>query len=197
MRNVAVAHLLSAGIGHWLYASSGHGLAYVNCARTEEPSQSDPVALPLLSTMGLTLSPHGNELRRADKTRLVAEVPDAWTSLDVCGYSRDGSNCSRCPKCLRTMLTLELLGLLDRFESRFDLDTYSQHRTDYIATVLTDIENSRKVETLELMRAKGFRIPNEVRRQVALRRVRRSWPARVARPVRGRVRSMLARLRTS
>lgn len=195
MRNSAVAHLLSGGIGRWFYASSGHGLAYVNCALTEEPSQSDPVALPVLSTAGLTLSPHGTELRRVDKTGLVAEIPDAWTSLDVCGYSLDGTNCSHCPKCLRTMFTLELLGLLDRFEPRFDLGTYREHRSDYLATVLTDVENPRKAETLELMRQRGFAVPAEVRRMVAERRLQSSWAARVTRPVRAQVLRQLERLR--
>ncbi len=197
IRNAAVAHLLGGGLGRWLYASAGHGLAYVHCARTHESSNSEPIALPLLSTAGLTLSTHGTTLRRIDKYKLVAEIPDAWTSLDVCGFTIDGSNCSRCPKCVRAMFTFELLGLLDRFTSCFDLETYRQHRSHYIATVLAGVENPRKVETLELIREQGFRIPLDVRREVALRRLKRTWPARVTAPVRGKVKHELTRRHSS
>jgi hypothetical protein len=197
IRNASVAHLLAGGIGRWFYASAGHGLACVNCARTHESSNSEPVALPLLSTAGLTLSPHGTELRRIEKYRVVAEIPDAWTSLDVCGFTIDGSNCSRCPKCVRAMFTFELLGVADRFESRFDVDTYSRHRADYLATVLSGVENARKVETLELLRQTGFRVPREVRREVAQRRLKSSPPGTLARRVGGRVRHELWRLRRS
>ena len=54
---------------------------------------------------------HGNQYTRVEKTLLSADVPASHTSLNVCVTPlRDGGNCSRCPKCLRTELTLEIAG---------------------------------------------------------------------------------------
>lgn len=57
-------------------------------------------------------------------TAKVTLLADAHEFLDVCVNSVDGSNCSHCEKCPRTLLTLEILGNLDDFASRFDLDRY-------------------------------------------------------------------------
>lgn len=115
----------------------------------------------------------------------------------MCGFTIDGSNCSRCPKCVRAQFTFELLGVAERFESRFDPDTYRRHRSDYLATVLSGVENARKVETVELIAQTGFRVPREVPREVARRRLASSPPGTLARRVRGRVRHEIWRLRHS
>ena len=109
MRNAAVAHLLSAGIRHYLYASS---MPYdrVAVAPRFDVSFADPILLPLLSTSSLTLRSSGSDMGRATKVALIAEIPHTYAHLDVCVRSTDGTNCAECPKCQRTMLTLELLG---------------------------------------------------------------------------------------
>jgi len=47
---------------------------------------------------------------------LLASQPAAQAHLRVCLVNWDGSyNCGRCEKCLRTMVAMEALGVLDRF----------------------------------------------------------------------------------
>ncbi|WP_400997757.1 hypothetical protein [Agromyces sp. GXQ0307] len=118
MRNAAVAHLLAGGLRHFLYASS---VPYRDVTATPiyDLSYADPMLLPTLSTGSLTLRSSGADLDRAQKTALVAQVPHSYDRLDVCTESVDGTNCSTCWKCRRTMLTLDLLGALDRYRGVF------------------------------------------------------------------------------
>jgi polysaccharide pyruvyl transferase WcaK-like protein len=58
----------------------------------------------------------GATLSRLEKLELIAEAPTARGVLKVCWENQGGAyNCGRCEKCLRTMVPLALLGVLDRF----------------------------------------------------------------------------------
>jgi hypothetical protein len=59
----------------------------------------------------------GAEATRPQKARVVAECEAARRSLRVCWENREGRyNCLACPKCLRTMVALEVVGVRDRFD---------------------------------------------------------------------------------
>ncbi|MGR0318700.1 hypothetical protein [Agromyces sp. ZXT2-3] len=135
MRNAAVAHLLSAGIRRFLYASSVPYWA-VSTAPSFDISFADPILLPFLSHASLTMQPSVTDLDRAEKTELVTEVPHSYERLDVCIESVDGSNCSRCWKCRRTMLTLDLLGELDRYRGVFDVPPDPAWKAEYLRAAL-------------------------------------------------------------
>ena len=53
-----------------------------------------------------------------EKTLSLAEWPAAYDTLRVCWWDPDGvENCGRCPKCVRTMTTLEIVRKLDLFST--------------------------------------------------------------------------------
>ena len=89
------------------------------------PFGSHPLLDPLWSTERLAIVHDGCEADRHEKTRLVAQHPDAMAHLRVCAAREPGRyNCSACEKCYRTMASLRLLGLLDQaptFEGPLDL----------------------------------------------------------------------------
>jgi polysaccharide pyruvyl transferase WcaK-like protein len=68
----------------------------------------------------------GATLSRVAKLELIAEAPAARGALKVCWENPGGAyNCGRCEKCLRTMVPLALLGVLERFPTlpaSIDLD---------------------------------------------------------------------------
>ena len=74
------------------------------------PWGSHPLTDPLWSTESVEVVHHGNEARRLDKVRRIAELPGALELLRVCPTNTVYS-CGRCEKCLRTRVALRLLDL--------------------------------------------------------------------------------------
>ncbi|MPY87955.1 MAG: hypothetical protein GEU99_08545 [Luteitalea sp.] len=79
------------------------------------PWGSHPGLDPLWSTESLEIVHDGAEANRADKIEYLAGSPLALNYLRVCWRNSEGAyNCGRCEKCLRTMVVLELAGVLDQ-----------------------------------------------------------------------------------
>ena len=118
-----------------LYASS---VPYedVTCTATFDLGFADPILLPFLSTRSVTLQPSGTEMDRSARTALVAQIPHTYDRLDVCVESRDGTNCSECWKCHRTMLALDLLGALPRYGKVFTTPRNPRWREEHIIQAL-------------------------------------------------------------
>jgi hypothetical protein len=89
------------------------------------PYGSHVVTDPRFSTATLDFVNDGAHCSRVEKTALLARLPDLKGAFHVCQASIL-HNCSRCEKCLRTMVTLDMLGQKDRFAREFDWSDYSQ-----------------------------------------------------------------------
>ncbi|MBN8205317.1 hypothetical protein JF550_05040 [Microbacterium esteraromaticum] len=134
LRNVAVAHALGAGIGRLLISAAGR----FDDVSTRRITAAEPLALPLLSTRGVAVTSAGSGSTRVQKTVALIHRTEAHI-LDVCidPSPERTRNCSKCDKCLRTLLTIEIAGGLERFcPHAFSLETYLAHRDDYVARVL-------------------------------------------------------------
>ena len=129
-RNASVALLLQGGIGRYLYAST-YSRADAVVRPWHDISCGDLVGLPMLSTDALTAASSGSEHTRVEKTLRVATIPVTYRTLDVCAAGTAAGNCSACIKCLRTLLTLEIAGVVDRYAPVFDLDTYRHKRARF------------------------------------------------------------------
>lgn len=133
-RNFSVVLLLQKLFGRYYYAST---FQYRDCfvGPSYDMAFCDPMAVHLLSTETLDCVATGAQHSRVKKTRLVARVPDASRWLNVCtNVAADGRNCSKCPKCCRTLMTLELLGEIGPFAAVFDLDTWERVRNRYVSS---------------------------------------------------------------
>lgn len=78
------------------------------------PWGSHALTDPLLSTSRTRISHDGAGATRLTKTEYVARSAVAVRSLRVCWRLRSDENCGCCEKCWRLILSLELLGVLDR-----------------------------------------------------------------------------------
>lgn len=187
LRNAAVAHLLGGGVGRLLYASSNN-FADVRVRAGGEISRIDTLILPLLSTSAVTLSSAGSGVTRVEKILALADRPE-MRYLDVC-IAEDPQgpvNCSRCTKCARTMLTLEIAGRLDEFcPEPFLLEPYLARRDDYLVDLLT-VESGLAGEVIDFAAERGWRFSLRTRLRAVLRRARRAGRRR-ARALRNRVR---------
>lgn len=83
--------------------------------------------VPLVRTEGTELVIDGCQYRRTQKTANIADWNIAQKYLNVCVNSEDGTNCSVCSKCMRTLISLDAMGKLDDFAGVFNLDVYRHH----------------------------------------------------------------------
>ena len=85
---------------------------------------SHPLVDPLFSTSGMTIIHDRAAMTRIGKTELAARLPETRRSLHVC-QAAGLHNCSRCEKCYRTMIALDILGLKEAFNAVFDWSDYT------------------------------------------------------------------------
>lgn len=83
--------------------------------------------VPLIRTENVELVIDGCQYKRTQKTENIADWKIAQKYLNVCINSKDGTNCSRCSKCMRTLIPLDAMGKLDSFSGTFSLDTYRKY----------------------------------------------------------------------
>jgi hypothetical protein len=173
LRNAAVALLFQRDCAKYLYSATVHYTAS-HVQPTYDMGYADPITVPLLSTETTQCISSGAQYTRFDKTKLVSDFPPSYTALDVCvdpGHARL-INCSKCWKCLRTELTLEIIGALDRYQPVFEADAYRQLRTLYMAWLLQS-DHPLSAEIRQAMSEARFPIPATARLLASL------MPARV------------------
>jgi hypothetical protein len=84
----------------------------------EKALSTDPWIDRLVSTDTLSVIHHGTNYRRVEKVEAIADWDLAQEILWVCQnhiFAEKKWNCSRCEKCVRTMIPLYALGKLDQF----------------------------------------------------------------------------------
>ena len=156
-RNASVALLLQGGLGRFLYAST-YARADAFVGATYDMAYSDTVAVPLLSTESLDAVSTGSEHTRVEKTLQVADLPTSYRALDVCARGDAAGNCSTCAKCMRTLLTLEIAGVVERYAAAFDLAVYRKGRDRYCGKVLRSTAPLNR-EIVAFAAQRGFRFP--------------------------------------
>lgn len=103
-----VGHLLSAHFDHFMISSS-------NDHKTVVPWGSHPELDPLWGNQCVRFTHEFLDVTRAEKTRAIVRFETVRRHLRVCFLNRGGAyNCGRCEKCLRTMIALYALGVLEQ-----------------------------------------------------------------------------------
>jgi len=107
----AVVHAFSPRIDlAWL--ASSYDIPHLH------PCGSHPLLDPEYSSADLQIRHRDVGLSRMEKLRIVADWDVAFQNFRVClANVPDKLNCGRCEKCVRTMLELEALGLLDQTQA--------------------------------------------------------------------------------
>jgi len=101
----------------------------------------DTLILSMVGTESISFFPSTSRYNRIEKTKLVYDFKLSYKHLDICTDAMASNleiNCSKCEKCLRTQLTLDLLGKLELYKSVFNLDTYFQRKKVFIVKVINN-----------------------------------------------------------
>ncbi len=155
-RNVAAVLALQKLFKTYYY-SSGYTLWQFELNHSAS-AHYDVYALDMLSTNDTKFFSSGEIYSRVEKTDIVSTHPLSYKYLNVCVAAE--TNCSRCHKCQRTLVTLDLLGKLDLYNKVFDLNDYRMHRSKYFGLALSGRKNDAfKQEIYDAIKRDNFPIP--------------------------------------
>jgi len=172
-RNIACALLFEKKIGVYYYSNAvPFQEMQVFC---DSPEDQELVLSYGLSTESLEVRMSGLFKNRVEKTNAITDFDITKKYLNVCIVTSEYENvnetggtienCSKCFKCRRTMVTLDILGELSNYKNVFDLNHYNENRNRYLAETLYHFYRSREVfsaEIMSLIREKKFTIPLKV-----------------------------------
>ena len=138
-RNLSAALVFEKSLRNYLISSS-FSPGQIAAKASYNIAYLDPIILPLFCTEGLRFTSSCAGLSRIEKTALIADVEDAHALLDVCvsdeGLESRYLNCSKCLKCVRTMITLDHLGKLDAFNRVFDVQEFRSNKEAHVLEIL-------------------------------------------------------------
>ena len=138
-RNCAMALSLQ-GLFSVYYNSSGGWPGYFDLTLTEGSQHYEALLCDCLSTESLSfiLSDYAT---RAEKTITIANDKLAQKYLDVCFCF---NSCGKCSKCIRTLVTLDIIGKVDQFENVFDVDYFKKHKEEAYFEILKTKDGDEK-----------------------------------------------------
>lgn len=161
IRNVATALLFDDVVSYYLY-SSAFGPEYIEIKKNYDISYMDPVILPLLGTESMRFFSSGMSFTRFDKVKAVSEFVQSYEWLDVCVNQKNNSsgynNCTKCWKCVRTIMDLEVIGKLESYSKVFDLNYYhcNKARAQRIVFKRAALGSSIDKDTVKRSKAQGY-----------------------------------------
>lgn len=180
VRTMSTALALQKFFRRYYYAS-GHSNADFEI--TDIMGHFASLVIPMFSTENIEFIVADQDRSRVDKTIAIADNPLAQKYLHVClreirannqgkEYLRDVNyrNCTRCDKCWRTLITLDILGLTEKYRGIFDVDYFYSIRDSIIEDVIKNRKNNLfKNEIYQLMLEKNYNIPSRILRKMKVR----------------------------
>lgn len=131
--NLGTIMLLQNYFKRYYYASA-YNLDHFGLNTIKDPAEYEKWLIPLLETENLKLYSANMAMTRIEKTKYISAFPETYDSLHVCWDN--AKNCGVCRKCLRTLVTLDILGLLDTYKNSFDVEAYRKNRRKNINRVI-------------------------------------------------------------
>ncbi|GHU96020.1 hypothetical protein FACS1894208_09900 [Clostridia bacterium] len=124
----------------YYYSSAGYsfsGFSVINSMK-EDCGDYDLLSLNCFSANGgLRFYSSGGEKTRLEKVESFMNFPIAQRHLQSC--LTEHFNCGYCQKCKRNLVTLDVLGVLDKFAKVYDVAYYKSHQKEYIEWVVKDV----------------------------------------------------------
>jgi hypothetical protein len=145
--NVFAVYMMQKFWNVYFYASSGFDFSEFSLKNNDDKDSAyyDLLSLDCFSTRSLRFYSEGGAKTRFEKTKTVIKYLPAKKYLNVC--CAEGKNCGKCEKCMRTLLTLDALGVLDEFQAVFDIDYYKAHKNHYYSWLcLRKIQKDRMIK---------------------------------------------------
>lgn len=103
-----------------------------------DTSSWDMLITRFISTESLDFISSMSHLNRIERTIKVSEYKPAFRFLDVCTSPdlQGKINCSKCDKCMRTQLTLDVIGKLNDFNLVFNIEKYNNYKKEFLGKMI-------------------------------------------------------------
>lgn len=125
-RTISVALLLGRRLSRYVLSST-------NTYWQIGPEGSSPLSDILLGNDQVEIVVDGSHLSRIEKIERIMNWKFAGRHLNVCTRdTRRAKNCSRCIKCARTMLIIDMLGASTRFRNVFDFTNFNSVKKQFV-----------------------------------------------------------------
>lgn len=190
LRNFSAALSLQKLFGKYLYGSSFP----ITDFRFDKDQTGfyESLLAPLTSTESTEIVIANPDMTRVDKTRYIVDNPLVQKYLYVCWKELIANkwpnsveakvkdlhlNCTRCDKCKRTLLAIDLLGKLDMYKNIFDIPHWNSVKDDYIVNVISNrYYNTFYKELYDLMGEVGYIPSKYVKRELKMIKIRKTLP---------------------
>lgn len=115
----------------YFYSSSGYDFTSFNLKNNDllDCAEYELLSLQTFSTSSIKIYSDGGAKERIEKVKEIIDFPIAQKELHVC--VNKSNNCGICPKCMRTILSLDALNSLEKFSNVFDIKYYYENKIDY------------------------------------------------------------------
>lgn len=154
-RNNLYAHcFIASALGHLFkhYFISGHlddsPNKPIQFPRGMDSSDYSHLLLRVFSTRSLSFSRGSGTASPLERVKVIFQNPLTFQYLNVCVSAV--RNCTECTKCVRALLRLEALGLVEKCDTVFNLEVWHRERFKHIFKMFLDALK-RKPYALELV----------------------------------------------
>lgn len=138
-----------------------------NPMTTDLAEMADVFLNPMLSTDKIEIITDGAQYSRTQKTEMIVKYPPVQEHLNVCvdhwNNHTTATNCGVCSKCLRTLIALESLGVLENFDKVFDIKKYKsiayRHKCQLIQGYNKSIFNK---DNVDYAKSHGIQMPTRL-----------------------------------
>lgn len=168
IRNLSFALLFPSLFSRFYYASGYPVSKFKLDPSSVDATHYDLLIAKALCTESFEVMIAGLHDDRIDKIATIASFKPSTHHLNVCILAdsneflnrtdKQVQNCSRCFKCVKTMVAMDALGVLDNYSDMFELELYHSERPKYLGWILYDAKKLKSSHALEIIR-EGQMVP--------------------------------------
>ena len=133
-RNLACILLMQNHFSKYYYAST-YNLDSFFISLNEDIAHYEKWLIPYISNDSISFYSANEDMNRVEKTKFISKFEDTYDTLHVCW--KNDKNCGTCDKCIRTLVTLDIIGALNNYKNSFDLDEYYKNKEQYIFRIVS------------------------------------------------------------
>ncbi len=137
------------------YYSSGY--SFNEFTIKENVAQYDLLNVHCFSNENVNFYSVGGENTRLEKIKVISNYEETYKNLNVCTVNE--KNCSRCEKCIRTMLALYSIDKLDLYKKVFDVEDFYKHFKKRCSNLIVYRKNNEYKEIKRELKKNHKKIP--------------------------------------